>query len=376
MGKLEVPSDKYWGAQTQRSIIYFAIGGEAERMPEPVIRAFGILKKCAAKVNVNFGLDPKIADAIVKASDEVIEGKLSDNFPLKVWQTGSGTHSNMNANEVIANRGIEMLHGTLGDKSIIHPNDHVNKSQSSNDCFPTVMHIATVLELKKTLLPSLMKLYDRLREKEKEFADVIKIGRTHTQDAVPMTLGQEFSAYAWQILGCVNWITGKIPEISELAQGGSAVGTGLNTYEGFAEQVAAEISKETALHFTSAKNKFAALATHDALIELSGALNTTAIAIMKIANDIQFLASGPRSGLGELILPHGERGSTFIPNKHNPTQCEAILMACIQVVGDHHATTIGGANGHFELNVFKPLIIRNVLHSIKLLSDASVSFAE
>eukprot|EP00826_Nyctotherus_ovalis_P064997 TRINITY_DN9543_c0_g1_i11.p1 TRINITY_DN9543_c0_g1~~TRINITY_DN9543_c0_g1_i11.p1 ORF type:complete len:377 (+),score=100.79 TRINITY_DN9543_c0_g1_i11:236-1366(+) len=376
MGKLEVPADKYWGAQTQRSIIYFAIGGDAERMPEPVIRAFGILKKCAAKVNVNFGLDPKIADAIVKASDEVIEGKLSDNFPLKVWQTGSGTHSNMNANEVIANRGIEMLHGKLGDKSVIHPNDHVNKSQSSNDCFPTVMHIATVLELKKTLLPSLMKLYDRLCEKEKEFADVIKIGRTHTQDAVPMTLGQEFSAYASQILGCINWIAGKIPEISELAQGGSAVGTGLNTYEGFAEQVAAEISNETSLHFTSAKNKFAALATHDALIELSGALNTTAIAIMKIANDIQFLASGPRSGLAELTLPHSERGSTLIPNKHNPTQCEAILMACIQVIGDHHATTIGGANGHFELNVFKPLIIRNVLHSIKLLSDASVSFAE
>ncbi len=376
MGELEVPADKYWGAQTQRSLIHFAIGGSSERMPEPIIRAFGVLKKSAAKVNLQFGLDPKIAKAIMQAADEVLQGKLTAHFPLKIWQTGSGTQSNMNANEVIANRAIEILGGKLGDKSLVHPNDHVNKSQSSNDCFPTVMHIAAVLELKKTLFPSMELLYQRLHEKEIEFADIIKVGRTHTQDAVPMTLGQEFSGYAAQVLDCINRIKAKIPEISELAQGGTAVGTGLNTYEGFAEAVAEEISKETGHTFIPAKNKFCALATHDPLVELSGSLNTTAAALMKIANDIKFLASGPRCGLSELFLPENEPGSSIMPGKVNPTQCEALSMACVQAIGDHYATTIGGANGYFELNVFKPLIIRNVLHSIRTLGDACKAFAE
>ncbi len=326
-------------------------------------------------MNVNFGLDPKIANAIIQAADEVAAGKLSEHFPLKIWQTGSGTQSNMNANEVIANRAIELLGGKLGDKTV-HPNDHVNRSQSSNDCFPTVMHIATVLELYHTLLPSLKCLHEQLAAKSLEFSAIIKVGRTHTQDAVPMTLGQEFGGYASQVEDCILRIRQKVPEISQLAQGGTAVGTGLNTYVGFAEAVAKEISRETGFEFVPAKNKFAALAAHDPLVELSGSLNTLAVALMKIANDIRFLASGPRCGLSELFLPENEPGSSIMPGKVNPTQCEALTMACAQAMGNHFATTIGGATGHFELNVFKPLIISNVLHSMRILGDAARSFAE
>ena len=375
MGELEVPADKYWGAQTQRSLINFPIGGDKEVMPDPVIRAFGILKKCAAKVNMNFGLKPELAKSIMAAADEVAKGKLNEHFPLKIWQTGSGTQSNMTANEVIANRAIEILGGTLGEKSI-HPNDHVNRSQSSNDSFPTVMHIATVIELHEILIPSLEGLHEALCAKSEKFKDIIKVGRTHTQDAVPMTLGQEFGGYAAQIEDCIKRIKDKLPGVAELAQGGTAVGTGLNTYEGFAEQVAEEISNETGYKFTTARNKFAALACHDALIELGGSLNTLAVALMKIANDLRFLGSGPRCGLGELLLPENEPGSSIMPGKVNPTQCEALTMVCAQVMGNHVAATIGGANGHFELNVFKPLIIKNVLNSIRLLGDSAKAFRE
>lgn len=375
MGELEVPADKYWGAQTQRSLQNFPIGGNSEVMPEPIIRAFGILKKCAAKVNINFGLNKEIANAIIAAADEVKQGKLNSNFPLKIWQTGSGTQSNMNANEVIANRAIEIMGGSLGQKSV-HPNDHVNRSQSSNDSFPTVMHIATMLELQECLFPSLEELHKALKDKAEEFKNIIKVGRTHTQDAVPMTLGQEFGGYAAQLEACIEHLKMKVPRIAELAQGGTAVGTGLNTYEGFAEKVAEEISKETGYKFVTAPNKFAALASHDALIELSGSLNTLAVALMKIANDIRFLASGPRCGIAEIFLPENEPGSSIMPGKVNPTQSEALTMVCAQVMGNHVAATIGGSNGHFELNVFKPLIAKNVLHSIRLLGDCSKSFKE
>ena len=375
MGELEVPADRYWGAQTQRSLQNFPIGGEKEVMPEPIIRAFGILKKCAAKVNINFGLNQKVANAVIAAADEVAQGKLNDHFPLKIWQTGSGTQSNMNANEVIANRAIEIMGGTLGEKSV-HPNDHVNRSQSSNDSFPTVMHIATMVELYERLFPALDSLHEALLKKSVQFQDIIKVGRTHTQDAVPMTLGQEFGGYAAQIEACIKRIKEKLPGIAELAQGGTAVGTGLNTYEGFAEQIADEISNETGFRFVTAKNKFAALACHDALIELSGSLNTLAVALMKIANDIRFLGSGPRCGLGELLLPENEPGSSIMPGKINPTQSEAMTMVCAQVMGNHVAATIGGSNGHFDLNVFKPLIAKNVLNSIRLLGDCSKAFTD
>ena len=375
MGELKVPGDKYWGAQTQRSLQNFPIGGDREVMPEPIIRAFGILKKCAAKVNIDFGLNKEIAQAIMKAADEVQYGKLNSNFPLKIWQTGSGTQSNMNANEVIANRAIEIMGGTLGAKSV-HPNDHVNRSQSSNDSFPTVMHIATMLELQERLLPALKGLHKALLDKSVEFKDIIKVGRTHTQDAVPMTLGQEFGGYAEQIKANIHRIKEKIPGIAELAQGGTAVGTGLNTYVGFAEKIAEAVTAETGFKFVTAPNKFAALASHDAMIELSGSLNTLAVSIMKIANDIRFLGSGPRCGIAEIFLPENEPGSSIMPGKVNPTQSEAITMVCAQVMGNHVAASIGGSNGHFDLNVFKPVIARNVLHSISLLSDSMNAFKD
>ncbi|CAH2251026.1 fumarate hydratase, mitochondrial [Pelobates cultripes] len=375
-GELKVPNDKYYGAQTVRSTMNFKIGGVTERMPIPVIRAFGILKRAAAEVNQDYGLDPKIASYIIKAADEVSAGKLNDHFPLVVWQTGSGTQTNMNVNEVISNRAIEMMGGKLGSKNPVHPNDHVNQSQSSNDTFPTAMHIAAAKEVHDVLLPGLQKLHDSLQIKSKEFENIIKIGRTHTQDAVPLTLGQEFSGYVQQVQYGIERIKSALPRVYELAAGGTAVGTGLNTKIGFAEKVAAKVSSITGLPFITAPNKFESLAAHDALVELSGSLNTLACSLMKIANDIRFLASGPRSGLGELILPENEPGSSIMPGKVNPTQCEAITMVAAQVMGNHVAVTIGGSNGHFELNVFKPLIIKNVLHSIQLLGDASVSFAD
>ncbi|XP_012299143.2 fumarate hydratase, mitochondrial isoform X1 [Aotus nancymaae] len=375
-GELKVPNDKYYGAQTVRSTMNFKIGGVTERMPTPVIKAFGILKRAAAEVNQDYGLDPKIANAIMKAADEVAEGKLNDHFPLVVWQTGSGTQTNMNVNEVISNRAIEMLGGELGSKKPVHPNDHVNKSQSSNDTFPTAMHIAAATEVHGVLLPGLQKLHDALDAKSKEFAQIIKIGRTHTQDAVPLTLGQEFSGYVQQVKYAMSRIKAAMPRIYELAAGGTAVGTGLNTRIGFAEKVAAKVAALTGLPFVTAPNKFEALAAHDALVELSGAMNTAACSLMKIANDIRFLGSGPRSGLGELILPENEPGSSIMPGKVNPTQCEAMTMVAAQVMGNHVAVTVGGSNGHFELNVFKPMMIKNVLHSARLLGDASVSFTE
>lgn len=351
----------------------FKIGGERERMPLPVVRAFGILKKSAAMANIEFGLDPKIADAIIKAADEVAQHKLDDHFPLVVWQTGSGTQSNMNANEVISNRGIEIMGGALGSKAV-HPNDHVNRSQSSNDTFPSVMHIATVMEVNERLIPKLSGLIEALEKKQTEFADIIKIGRTHTQDATPITLGQEFSGYVHMLKNNVKRINQALENVYELAQGGTAVGTGLNTYVGFAEKLAETVAKETGYPFITAPNKFEALASKDSLVYLHGALNTLAVSLMKIANDIRFLGSGPRCGLGELSLPENEPGSSIMPGKVNPTQCEAMTMVCAQVMGNQVAVSIGGANGHFELNVFKPLIIRNVLHSIALLADACESF--
>ncbi|XP_026286275.1 fumarate hydratase, mitochondrial isoform X1 [Frankliniella occidentalis] len=374
-GELKVPSDKLYGAQTVRSTMNFAIGGPSERMPLPVVKGMGTLKKAAALVNKEYGLDPKVADAISKAADEVISGELYEaHFPLVIWQTGSGTQSNMNTNEVISNRAIQLLGGKLGSKTPVHPNDHVNKSQSSNDTFPTAMHIAVAVEINKQLLPAIEGLHDALRKKSKEFEKIIKIGRTHTQDAVPLTLGQEFGGYAQQLEFGIARIKDTLPRLYMLAIGGTAVGTGLNTRVGFAEKCAAKISELTGLPFVSAPNKFEALAAHDALVEVSGALNTVAVSIMKIANDIRFLASGPRCGLGELSLPENEPGSSIMPGKVNPTQCEAITMVAAQVMGNHVATTIGGSNGHFELNVFKPMIVANVLRSVQLLADSSRMF--
>lgn len=374
-GELKVPSDKYYGAQTVRSTINFPIGVETERMPYPVITAMGVLKKAAAIVNKEYGLDPKLSDAISQAADDVISGKLyDDHFPLVIWQTGSGTQTNMNTNEVISNRAIEILGGKLGSKTPVHPNDHVNKSQSSNDTFPTAMHIAVAREINDLLLPNLKLLRDALDAKAKEFADIIKIGRTHTQDAVPLTLGQEFSGYVTQIEFGIERIKDTLPRLYMLALGGTAVGTGLNTRKGFAEKCAAKISELTKLPFVSAPNKFEALAANDALVEVSGALNTVAVSIMKIANDIRFLGSGPRCGLGELSLPENEPGSSIMPGKVNPTQCEAITMVAAQVMGNHVAVTVGGSNGHFELNVFKPMIVSNVLRSVRLLGDSSKAF--
>jgi len=377
-GELQVPNDKYYGAQTTRSVMNFPIGDRAsERMPLPVIKAFGVLKKAAAEVNTEFGLDPKVAAAISQAADEVISGQLyDDHFPLVIWQTGSGTQSNMNTNEVIANRAIELLGGELGSKSPVHPNDHVNKSQSSNDTYPTAMHIAVAVEIHETLLPGMKKLHDALDAKAKEYADIIKIGRTHTQDATPLTLGQEFGGYAQQLAFGIERIEACLPRIYMLAAGGTAVGTGLNTRVGFAEKVAEKVSSLTGLPFVTAPNKFEALAAHDAMVEVSGALNVIACSIMKIANDIRFLGSGPRCGLGELSLPENEPGSSIMPGKVNPTQCEAITMVAAQVMGNHVAVTVGGSNGHFELNVFKPMMVANVLRSIRLIGDSCSAFTD
>lgn len=373
-GDINVPADKYWGAQTQRSLQNFDIGGEHERMPETLVKAFGILKKCAAKVNLEFGLKPEVSTAIQQAADEVISGKLASHFPLVVWQTGSGTQTNMNANEVISNRAIEILGGAPGDKKV-HPNDDVNRSQSSNDAFPTAMHIAAALEVRDRLLPGLAELEASLEAKSQEFADIIKIGRTHTQDATPITLGQEFSGYVAQVKLGIKRVKSSLEDVMYLAQGGTAVGTGINTYVGFAEKVAAAISQETQLPFKTAPNKFEALAAHDALVQLHGSLNTLAVSFMKIANDIRFLGSGPRCGLGELSLPENEPGSSIMPGKVNPTQCEAMTMVCAQVMGNQVAVSVGGSNGHFELNVFKPVIIKNVIQSARLLGDAAKSFS-
>ena len=375
LGKMKVPADRYWGAQTQRSLQNFKIGDE--RMPDPLIRALGIQKKAAALANIALGaLKESVGGAIVDAAQEVIDVKLNDHFPLVVWQTGSGTQSNMNANEVIANRAIEMLGGKIGSKKPVDPNDDVNCGQSSNDSFPSAMHIAAVEEVHHRLLPALRSLRACLEAKAEEFSECIKIGRTHTQDATPLTLGQEFSGYAKQIEYGIERIEVSLPRLLQLAQGGTAVGTGLNAKHGFAELFADEVAKITGLPFVTAENKFEALAAHDAIIEASGALNTISASLMKIANDIRFLGSGPRSGLGELILPENEPGSSIMPGKVNPTQCEALTMVCAQVMGNHVAITVSGSNGHFELNVFKPVMIYNLLQSIRLVADASTSFTD
>jgi len=374
-GNIDCPADRYWGAQTQRSLQNFKIGGET--MPKPLITAFGILKLAAAKVNMQLGvLDKALGEKIVAAAQEVIDGKLDGNFPLVVWQTGSGTQTNMNINEVISNRAIEMAGGQMGSKKPVHPNDHVNMGQSSNDSFPTAMHIAAAYEIQNTLIPALKHVLAALKKKQDEFKDIIKIGRTHTQDATPLTLGQEFSGYVKQVENAIRRAEGVLPALYELAQGGTAVGTGLNAKKGFAEAFAQEVAGITKLPFVTAPNKFEALAANDALVEASGALNVMAVSFMKIANDIRFLGSGPRSGLGELSLPENEPGSSIMPGKVNPTQCEALTMVAAQVMGNHVAVTIGGSNGHFELNVFKPVIIYNVLQSIRLIADGAVSFAD
>ncbi len=374
-GPIQVPADRYWGAQTQRSIENFRISGE--RMPIALVHAFGIVKKAAALTNMGLkDLDPKIGDAICKAADEVIDGKLDDHFPLVVWQTGSGTQTNMNANEVISNRAIEMLGGEMGSKKPVHPNDHVNRGQSSNDSFPTAMHIAAVLEIHRRLMPGLRRLHGALASKAHDFASIIKIGRTHLQDATPITLGQEFSGYARQVELGIERVVTALPRLYPLAQGGTAVGTGLNAPVGFAERFAEETSRITGYPFITAPNKFEALAAHDALVEFSGVLNTLAASLFKIANDIRLLGSGPRSGLGELLLPENEPGSSIMPGKVNPTQAEALTMACAQVMGNHVAITVAGSQGHMELNVFKPVMIFNLLQSIRLVGDASVSFTD
>ena len=375
MGEIEVPADAYWGAQTQRSRRNFRIGGE--RLPAPLVRALGIQKRAAAEANVELGeLDATIGEAIVQAANEVIDGTLAEHFPLVVWQTGSGTQSNMNANEVISNRAIEILGGKIGSKEPVHPNDHCNRGQSSNDVFPTAMHIAGVEELTNRLLPALAHLHKALAAKQEEFKDIIKIGRTHTQDATPLTLGQEFSGYATQVAYAIGRVKDVLPRLSQLAQGGTAVGTGLNAKVGFAEKFAEKVAAITGIPFRTAENKFEALASKDAVVEASGALNTIAASLMKVANDIRFLGSGPRSGLGELSLPANEPGSSIMPGKVNPTQCEALTMVCAQVMGNNVAVTVGGSNGHFELNVFKPVMAYNMLQSTRLLADAAVSFAD
>ena len=374
IGKIKVPGDKYWGASTERSNKYFNIGDFLVR--PIVIHSIAIIKKAAAIVNKNNGdLDAKISKYIVKASEEVVRGKLDSHFPLKVWQTGSGTQTNMNVNEVISNRAIEMLGGKLGTKKPVHPNDHVNKSQSTNDVFPSAMHISIAIKTKEKLLPSLKILEKELYKKVKEFKKIVKIGRTHLQDATPITLGQEFSGYHAQLKKCINRIEDALEEIYYLAQGGTAVGTGLNTKKKFDVKIIKEISKITKLPFKPAKNKFAALAAHDAIVNFSGTLNTTAVCLMKIANDIRFLGSGPRAGYGELILPSNEPGSSIMPGKVNPTQSEAVTMVCVKVIGNHNGITMAGSHGHFELNVFKPLIIHNILQSIEIMADSSKTFA-
>ncbi len=375
IGVINVPNDKYWGASTQRSSKYFDIGDFLVR--PIVIKSIAIIKKAAAIVNEKNGdLDKKIKNAIVKASNEIVSGKLSDNFPLKVWQTGSGTQTNMNVNEVIANRAIEILGGKKGSKKPVHPNDHVNKSQSTNDVFPTAMHMAVAIRANDKLIPSLNLLNKQLKRKEKEFKKIVKIGRTHLQDATPLSLGQEFSGYHSQLSKCIERIKKALEEIYFLAQGGTAVGTGLNTKKGFDKKIVKEIKKITKLPFKPSKNKFAALASHDAIVNFSGTMNTTAVCLMKIANDIRFLGSGPRAGYGELILPENEPGSSIMPGKVNPTQCEAVTMVCVKVIGNHNGITMAGSHGHFELNVFKPLIIHNILQSIHIMSDSTKSFAK
>ena len=374
-GPLEVPEHRYWGAQTQRSILNFPIGWEQQ--PVMIVRALGVIKQAAAAVNVAEGkLDPKIGEAIASAAAEVVAGKWDDEFPLKVWQTGSGTQSNMNANEVISNRAIEILGGTIGSKDPVHPNDHVNMSQSSNDTFPTAMHVAVAMEARDVTLPGLRKLHGALTDKAEAFKDIIKIGRTHTQDATPLTLGQEFGGYAFQVEQGIKRITQALHNIYPLAQGGTAVGTGLNTKVGFAEAVAAKIAEITGLPFVTAPNKFEALAAHDAMVEMSGALKTVAASLFKIANDIRLLGSGPRCGLGELILPENEPGSSIMPGKVNPTQAEALTMVCAHVMGNDAAVGFAGSQGHFELNVYKPMIAYNVLQSMELLGDAASSFTD
>ena len=375
MGEVEVPIEKYWGAQTQRSIENFPIGNDV--MPIQMVRALGIQKKSAALANISLGkLDKSVGQAIAEAAQEIVDGKFDDNFPLVVWQTGSGTQSNMNANEVIANRANELLGGKLGEESSVHPNDHVNRSQSSNDTFPAAMHISAVMETEGKLLPALLHFKEALEKKAETFSKIIKIGRTHTQDATPLTLGQEFSGYAAQIDASISGIKNTLPNLFQLAQGGTAVGTGLNAPIGFAEKFAEEVSNLTDKPFTTMSNKFAGLAAHDALVALSGSLNVVAVAVMKIANDIRFLGSGPRSGIGELSLPANEPGSSIMPGKINPTQCEALTMVAAEVMGNHVAVSIGGSNGHFELNVFKPMIVFNVLRSAQLLADACQSFTD
>jgi len=375
MGELEVPADRYYGCQTARSLINFDIGEDT--MPLAVIRAFGILKQAAAKTNLALEqLEPEVAELIIAATQEVIDGKLNDHFPLRVWQTGSGTQSNMNANEVIANRAIEMAGGTLGSKTPVHPNDHVNRAQSSNDTFPTAMHISAAEAFTHDLLPNVRLLRDALALKSEQWKDIVKIGRTHLMDAVPLTLGQEVSGWVAQLDANLRRLDFAMDDLFELALGGTAVGTGLNTHPLFAQMVADEIANITGLTFCTAENKFAQLAAHDAIVAASGALNTLAVSLMKIANDVRWLGSGPRCGLGELALPANEPGSSIMPGKVNPTQAEALTMVCAQVMGNHTAITIGGSQGNFELNVYKPMMIHNLLHSVRLLSDSCRSFTE
>jgi fumarate hydratase class II len=374
-GELKIPTDKYYGAQSARSLINFPIG--IETMPKSLIRALGMVKHCAAIVNMVFGvLDTKVGDAILKASSEVMDSKLDEHFPLSVWQTGSGTQSNMNTNEVISNRAIEILGGEIGSKVPVHPNDHCNMSQSSNDTFPTAMHIAAVEDIVHTLLPSLKHMYNELNKKSISFENIVKIGRTHTQDATPITLGQEFSGYTAQVSNSIRRVESILDSLYQLAQGGTAVGTGINTIKGFDVKFAQEVETLTKLPFKTATNKFEALAAHDAIVEASGALNTVAVSMMKIANDIRFLGSGPRCGIGEISLPENEPGSSIMPGKVNPTQSEALTMICAQIMGNHTTISIAGSNGHFELNVFKPVMIYNLLQSIRLLADGSRSFTD
>ena len=375
IGTINVPNDRYWRASTQRSKKYFDIG---EFLVRPVlIKSIAIIKKAAAIVHrKEKQILPKISNAIIKASNEVISGKLNEHFPLKVWQTGSGTQTNMNVNEVIANRAIEILGGRKGTKKPVHPNDHVNKSQSTNDVFPTAMHIAVAMETKNKLLPSLELLNRELKKKVSQFKNIVKVGRTHLQDATPLSLGQEFSGYQSQLEDCILRIKNALNEIYYLAQGGTAVGTGINSKKGFDKKVINEIKKITNLPFKPTKNKFAALAAHDEIVNFSGTLNTTAVSLMKIANDIRFLGSGPRAGYGEIVLPANEPGSSIMPGKVNPTQSEAVTMVCVKVIGNHNGITMAGSHGHFELNVFKPLIIHNILQSINIMSDSSLAFAK
>ncbi|CAI8372591.1 MAG: Fumarate hydratase class II [Rhodobiaceae bacterium UBA7378] len=374
-GPLEVPADKYWGAQTQRSLGNFKIGNET--MPLPLIRALGIVKMAAAKANMQLdNLEADIGNAIVTAATEVANGALNDHFPLVVWQTGSGTQSNMNANEVISNRAIEIMGGEMGSKAPVHPNDHCNRSQSSNDTFPTAMHIAAAEEAAGRLVPALEHLHQALAAKSDAWQGIVKIGRTHLQDATPLTLGQEFSGYATQLKYGLERVRASLPRLLALAQGGTAVGTGLNAKPGFAEAFAAEVAGFTGLDFVTAENKFEALAAHDALVEMSGMLNTVAVSLNKIANDIRLLGSGPRSGLGELSLPENEPGSSIMPGKVNPTQCEALTMVCAQVMGNHTTVSVAGAQGHMELNVFKPVMAYNLIQSMRLIGDAAISFTD